>query len=81
MSQPDMEYPCQSFNLKGDGGKEVIKLAASIVCLTKPGPKDTEKTEDLKKKSTIEPVKKQSSVEPVKKQSTTDPVSIGNSNF
>ena len=47
MSQPDMEYPCQSFNLKGDGGKEVIKLAASIVCLTKAGPKDTETTESI----------------------------------
>lgn len=64
MAQPDMEYPCQRFNLKGVGGKEVIKLAASIVCLTKAAPQDNEATEDLKP----EPVKK--------KSSTTEPVSM-----
>ena len=51
MAQPEMEYPCQSFNLKGAGGKETIKLAASLVCLTKAAPyQDNEKIEDLKEK-------------------------------
>merc|ERR1719483_1485966 len=57
MAQPDMEYSCQSFNLKGVTGKEVIKLAASVMCLSKAAPSqetlEDSKPEPLKKKSVV----------------------------
>ena len=63
MAQPDMEYSCQSFNLKGATGKEVIKLAASVMCLSKASPLEDSKPEPLKKKSSVsEPLKKKSVV-------------------
>ena len=67
MAQPDMEYSCQSFNLKGVTGKEVIKLAASVMCLSKAAPSqetlEDSKPEPLKKKSSVsEPLKKKSVV-------------------
>ena len=66
MAQPDMEYSCQSFNLKGVTGKEVIKLAASVMCLSKAAPcqetlEDSKRKESMKKQSTVsEPLKKKS---------------------
>ena len=75
MAQPDMSYSCQSFNLKGVTGKEVIKLAASVMCLSKAAPSqetlEDSKPEPLKKKPSVsEPLKKKSSVsEPLKKKS------------
>jgi hypothetical protein len=49
--------------LKGATGKEVIKLAASVMCLSKASPLEDSKPEPLKKKSSVsEPLKKKSVV-------------------
>ena len=74
MAQPDMEYSCQSFNLKGVTGKEVIKLAASVVCLSKAAPcqetlEDSKRKQSMKKQSTVSELKKSSISEPLKKKS------------
>jgi len=61
MAQPDMSYSCQCFNLKGVTGKEVIKLALSVLCLSKAAPSQEE---SLKKQSTVsEPLKKKSVID------------------
>ena len=70
MAQPDMEYSCQSFNLKGVTGKEVIKLALSVVCLSKAAPCQETLEEEKRRKESL---KKQSTVsEPLKKKSVID---------
>merc|ERR1719464_1355022 len=70
MAQPDMEYSCQSFNLKGVTGKEVIKLAASVMCLSKAAPCQETLEEEKRRKESF---KKQSIVsEPLKKKSVID---------
>ena len=74
MAQPDMEYSCQSFNLKGVTGKEVIKLAASVVCLSKAAPcqetlEYSKRKQSMKKQSTVSEPKKSSISEPLKKKS------------